>query len=453
MREPTTLTQSTAGLTSLAGLDLSQSEHPHAEVQTWQSPSGARVRFVQARQLPMVDLVLRFDAGSCQDSELSGLAALTLYMLDEGTDALDAAQFTEQIERLGAIVKSSLRLEHATLSLRSLSASALLTPALELFTAMVARPAFPAPELAKVKQQLHALQTYRAGLPVIRARSEAFMHLFAGHPYGNPYGSTTAGIDAATCDDLRAFHQRAYAANNLELSLVGDLSRSDAEAIVEQICQALPQGWAAVELPAIPRAEARKLHVELPGANTSMLMAVPMALQASEPEYAAMVLASEVLGTGLDSRLMRELRQQLGLTYDVHSRLSPLSAGGFLSIEWSVAVAYVEASEQRVMALLSTFIEQGPSDSELDVARQQVIGRLLRTVATNQSLVAMLSENGHLRLPADHLERYLEQLLEVTPHAVRDVLNHRLDLTRPVLVSVGTVADQQPLPAPPASDQ
>lgn len=350
-----------SGLVSARGVDLDQLEPLRTQVQTWTTKAGTGVKFVEARGLPIVDVVLRFKAGTTQDSLQPGLAALTLYSLDEGSRRYTGAQQAERMERLGAIMEKQIRLEHATLSLRSLSTKTILEPALEVFTDLVAQPAFPAPALEKIKRQLVQHNVSRERRPSLRARSEAFRHLFKGHPYDNPLGSTIQGVDAVSREDLRAFHQRAYSASNLEMVLVGDLALSEAQAIAQQISQALPQGWSAVDLPAVPAATPATINVEQPGASSAVLVALPMNVPANDPEFQALVLASEVLGSGLESRLMVELRQRRGLTYGIYSHTSPLSSGGLFTIEWEVAPRYVQATQELVTAVLRDFIEHGPT--------------------------------------------------------------------------------------------
>ncbi|WP_063912083.1 pitrilysin family protein [Pseudomonas sp. p21] len=435
------------GLVSAQGLDLDQFDTLQTQVQAWTTAAGTGVKFVEARGLPIVDVVLRFNAGTTQDTTQPGLAALTLYMLDEGSQRYTAAQQAEHMERLGAIMEKQVRLEHATLSLRSVSTKAILDPALELFTDLVAHPAFPAPALDKIRHQLQQHNASRERLPRLRARSEVFRHLFKGHQYGNPLGSTAQGIAAATPEDLQAFHQRAYSASNLEMVLVGDLSLLDAQAIAQRISQALPQAWSAIDLPAVPTATPATISIEQPGASSAVLLALPMNVPANDPEYPALVLASEVLGSGLESRLMLELRQRRGLTYGIYSRPSPLSAGGLFTIEWEIAPWHVQGSQELVAALLRDFIEQGPTQTELQLARKQLAGQLLRGVAQNNSLAALLTETTQQHQPADHLNTYIERIGSLSPADIRAVMQRRLDLNCKVLVSVGPRVDQQPLPA------
>ncbi|EKT4458934.1 pitrilysin family protein [Pseudomonas putida] len=436
------------GLLSAQGLDLDQFETIHTQVQAWKTTAGTDVKFVEARELPIVDVILRFKAGSTQDTLYPGLAALTLSMLDEGSQAYTAAQQAEHLERLGAVMEKQVRLEHATLRLRSLSPPSLLDPALALLTDLVAHPVFHPMALTKIKRQLLQNHASRERLPILRARSEVFRHLFNGHPYGNPLGSTAQGIEAITPEDLRAFHQRAYSASNLEMVVVGDLSLAQAQAISQQISQALPQGWSATELPAAPAAPSATIAVEQAGASSAVLLALPMNVPANDPEFLALTLASAVLGEGLESRLMVELRQRRGLTYGVYTHVLPLSAGGLFTVEWEVAPQHVQGTQALVETLLQAFIDEGPTQRELQLARKQLEGQLLRGIAQNRQLATLLTEVTHQRQPADHLDTYSARIAELTPADVRAVMQRRLALSRKVLVSVGPGVQQQPLPAP-----
>lgn len=160
-----------------------------------------------------------------------------------------------------------------------------------------------------------------------------------------------------------------------------------------------------------------------------------------------MVLASEVLGVGLESRLMMELRQRRGLTYGIYSRASAMRAGGLFTIEWEIEPAHVQGTQALVEALLRDFIDQGPTQAELQLARKRLAGQLLRGVAQNKSLADLLTVISHQHQPADHLNTYIERIGRLTPADIRAVMQRRLKLDDKVLVSVGPRAEQQPLPA------
>ncbi|TFF41261.1 pitrilysin family protein [Pseudomonas sp. RIT623] len=439
---------------STRDLDLNQLEPISKPVQHWHTQSGTSVRFVPSHQLALVDLVLEFKAGRALDGDSPGLSALTLYTLDEGTQALTANQFNERLESLGVTIDKRLRAEHASVSLRSLSDSAVLEPAVDLLIGMVAQPALSDAAVARIKRQVLAAQAATDASARSRIRDEAFRQLFKGHAYAHALSATQAGIASINVDAVKTFHQRAYSASNLQISLVGDLSRAQAETLAERICQALPQGWTAIDTPPVPAPVAEIIHVEQAGASDTALLAVPLRhpLRAGTQTYLAMVMANQVLGVGMESRLMRTLRQQRGLTYDVRSTLIPLQAATILVIEWEIDARYNDASQDLVSEVLSQFITQGPTLPELDLARRQLAGTRLREVARNQTLSRLLAKMGQQDLPDDHLSTYVDRLLSLTVDDVRQALQ-LLDLDAIVAVSAGPSLDQQPLPAPTTTDQ
>lgn len=166
-----------------------------------------------------------------------------------------------------------------------------------------------------------------------------------------------------------------------------------------------------------------------------MLLALPMNVPPNDPQYPAMVLANEILTSGLDSRLMTELRQRRGLTYDVHSYISAMRSGGVFMIEWDIASNLVTSTQALVGRLVRRFIEEGPTEAELQMARHQLCGELLRDVAQNKRLASWLSTTARHRQPEGYLNDHNAVLATFTTDAVRETLKRRLDLRQAVWVS------------------
>src|SRR5712691_12182061 len=72
-------------------------------IQTWQTAGGARVLFVESRDLPMLDVAVEFPAGSSRDSSTKpGVASLTLRLLQLGTAAMNEDRISEKLADTGA---------------------------------------------------------------------------------------------------------------------------------------------------------------------------------------------------------------------------------------------------------------------------------------------------------------------------------------------------------------
>ncbi len=91
------------------------------EIQHWQTTSGAKIYFVRAHELPMLDIQVTFDAGSARDPlGKNGLSAMTSSLLADGAASLNADQISYEFERLGANYGANATYDSASVSLRSL---------------------------------------------------------------------------------------------------------------------------------------------------------------------------------------------------------------------------------------------------------------------------------------------------------------------------------------------
>lgn len=442
-----------AGLNAAQDIDLAQLQPLAVKVQQWVTPEGARVSFTQVHERPIFNLALRFRAGSVLDGDNPGLAALVLYSLDQGTGQLDSARFAQFLEGHGAIMNRSINHDEAVVTLRCLSLPALRASVLSLFTQMLAQPALRPDDVARIRERLAIAQRARAWYPSTRKSDATMAHVFADHPYAIPVTGTAEGLDGITDPQLRAFHQRAYSANNVDIGLVGDLSPAEAHQLVADLVQALPQNWAA-RLPAPPPApNAHTQRLERTGTSTSVMLTVPVNVSPRSPWYPALVMLDEILGGGFESRLVQELRVKRALTYSASSSLQPFDAANLLQIEWDITPEYRDASCMLVANMLACLGTHGPTQVECDVALSQLVGKLQHTLASNEDLAKCLATLSHQKLPADHLVSYSDKLAALTPPDIREAARALLAEAPQVVISLGPDVEQLPLPPPPDADQ
>ena len=140
---------------------------------------------------------------------------------------------------------------------------------------------------------------------------------------------------------------------------------------------------------------------------------------------------------GFTSRLTTQVREKRGLSYSVYSYFSPaLHAGAFtvgLQTRPDQAGQAVEVARQ----VIREFVEQGPSDAELQAAKDNLIGGFALRIDSNRKLlenVANIAWNG---LPLDYLQRWTASLDRVTVSDVRRAFARVLQPQRMVTVVVG----------------
>lgn len=283
--------------------------------------------FVEAHELPMFDMRLIFAAGSSQDGSASGLAVLTNAMLNEGVAGKDVGAIAQGFEGLGADFGNGAFKDMALASLRSLSATDKREPALKLFAEVVGKPTFPADSFARIKNQMLAGFEYQKQNPGKLASLELMKRLYGDHPYAHSSDGNPQSVPKITLAQLREFHAKAYAAGNVVIALVGDLSRTEAEAIANQVSSALPKGPALAKIAQPQEPKASTGHIEFPSKQTNLMLA-QLGIDRDDPDYAALSMGNQILGGGgFGTRLMSEvrearpdLRRVLGLQPDAGAR-------------------------------------------------------------------------------------------------------------------------------------
>ncbi|AIR88554.1 M16 family metallopeptidase [Pseudomonas cremoricolorata] len=436
------------GLQSLAELDGKAPSRRQLNVQNWKTAEGARVLFVEAHELPMFDLRLTFAAGSSQDAGTEGLATLTNAMLNEGVAGKDVTAIAQGFEGLGADFGNGAYRDMAVASLRSLSAADKRQPALKLFADVVGKPTFPEDSLKRIKNQMLAGFEYDKQNPAKLGANALSSKLYGTHPYAFPSDGNAKSIPGITQAQLRAFHAKAYAAGNAVIALVGDLSRSEAEAIAAQVSAALPKG-PALPAPAQPSEPKPGItHIDYASKQTHLMLA-ELGIDRNDPDWAALSLGNQILGGGaFGTRLMSEVREKRGLTYGVYSSFTPMQVRGPFTINLQTRAELSEGTLKLVQDLLADYLKTGPTQQELDDAKRELAGSFPLSTASNASIVGQLGAIGFYNLPLTWLEDFMQQSQALTVEQVKTAMNKHLAADKLVIVTVGPKVPQKPLPPP-----
>lgn len=433
---------------SLAALGDQAPSRRDLNIQTWQTAEGAKVLFVEARELPMFDLQLTFAAGSSHDDGAAGLALLTNAMLNEGVPGQGVGAIAAGFENLGANFGNGAFRDMAIASLRSLSAAEQREPAMQLFNQVIGQPTFPDDALARIKNQLLAGFEFQKQNPGKLASLALFERLYGTHPYAHPSDGNAESIPTISREQLQAFHAKAYTANNAIIALVGDLSRSDAEALAREVSAALPQGPALPRIAQPQEPKAGLQHIEFPS-NQTHLMIAQLGIDRRDPDYAALYLGNQVFGGGgFGTRLMTEVREKRGLTYGVYSGFSAMQARGPFMINLQTRAELSDGTLQLVKSMLADFISIGPTDAELNNAKRELAGSFPLSTASNAAIVGQLGSMGFYDLPLSYLEDFMRDVQALTVEQVKTAMAKRLDVNALVIVTAGPTVAQKELPPP-----
>jgi zinc protease len=424
------------------GLTLAGTAAALPQIQTWETPNGARVLFVEAPDLPMLDLRLVFDAGSARDAGSPGVAAMTAAMLTQGAGDWDADAVAERMEAVGASLTASALRDMAFVSTRSLTREPALETALETLTKVLAEPRFAGPDLERLRQNTLTALRQEEQDPGTVAQKAFYRTIYGDHPYAGEPSGTPEGVSALTREDLAAFHRQYYGARNTVVALVGALTRAQAEAIATRVTAGLPGGAVGGERapapPPVPGLAAAKAERrDFTSSQTHVLIGQP-GMRRGDPDYFPLYVGNHVLGgSGLVSLLMDEVREKRGLSYSVYSYFLPMRVDGPFLMGLQTKNDQADQAREVLMTTLRGFIDAGPGEKDLAAAKKNITGGFPLRIAGNAKVVEYLAMIGFYDLPLDYLDRFTDRVEAVTAEQIRDAFARRIHPDRLTVVNVG----------------
>lgn len=414
---------------------LTQAALAGVKIEHWVSPSGARVYFVESRILPMLDVQVDFAAGSMFDpAGKSGLAALTRATLDNGAGKLDETAIAEQLADLGASLGGGADTDRASISLRTLSPRDKRDPALDILKTVVQAPLFDAAIFEREKARTIAGLKEAMTRPDSIAGKAFWAALYPEHPYGRQ--ATPETVAALTRDDLAAFHGRYYTAANASITLVGDLSRQEAERIADKLLAGLPPGTPAA-LPAVPGQPAGGLtRLAHPASQAHIYIGLP-AIERGHPDFFPLLVGNYTLGGGgFVSRLMKEVRDKRGYAYSVYSYFAPLRHSGPFQIGLQTKRSQANDAITVARDVLDTFLQEGPSAEELAAAKANLTGSFPLRLDSNRKILDNVAVIGFFGLPLDYLDHYQAKVQAVTAADIKAAFARHVRTDRLITVTV-----------------
>ena len=438
-------------LVCAAGLFIHLNALATIPIQHWTQASGAKVYLVESPAIAMLDVQIDFDAGSRRDPPgQAGLASMTADILEKGVRAqdgqpgLDENALGEAWADLGAQFGAGASSDRMSFTLRSLTDPALLDQAVALAARQIGEPSFPDAVLQRERQRLRAglKESYtRPGSVIGRAYSQA---VYGSHPYG--YEMTEATLESIGVADLQAAYAAGVVACRARISMVGAVTRAQADAIAARLLSRLPQ-VACAGLPPLPPVaevaqlgEAQEKSIPFKSAQAHVLIGQP-GFKRADPDYFPLIVGNYILGGGgFTSRLTTEVREKRGLTYGVSSAFSPGLHAGSFTVGLQTRPDQTAQAVQIARQVVRDFVASGPSEVELKAAKDNLIGGFALRIDSNRKLLGNLSGIAWNNLPLDYLDTWTRQIEKVTVADIRAAFSRKLQPEKMVTLILGAAS-------------
>ncbi len=285
--------------------------------------NGLELIVANRASVPVVNLLLRFDAGFASDQfGEPGTSSLAMSMLDEGTTTRSALEISDELARLGAYLSANSGIDASGVSISALKEN--LDDSLELYADVILNPAFPQKELDRLRKARLARIKQEKSQPMgIALRIVPALIYGKDHAYSLPLtgSGTEESVIRIKRDSLVDYHETWFKPNNATMIVVGDTTMAEIKPKLEKLFRR----WEPGNVPTknignvdLPDAE-RIYIIDRPGAEQSIIFAANIAPPTGEGNEFAIETMNEIIGGAFTSRINMNLREDKHWAYGARS--------------------------------------------------------------------------------------------------------------------------------------
>ncbi|NTU41680.1 MAG: insulinase family protein [Nitrospirales bacterium] len=401
-------------------------------------PNGLKVVHVERHSLPIVMATLLVEASPLDEpADKAGIAYLTAKMLSEGSATKTANEISETMDFVGGSLEASTSSDFTTISLSVLKKDS--EAGFELLSDILLSPTFPEVRLKKQKDLVKGALRRNEDDPAFVASKTFLREVFGNAPYGRLITGSMETIDRIQRDDVVSFYREYYSPGKASLVVVGDITPEELRALLQkQLGRWKSEGMPKARTGMSEGESGRKLFTINKEISQANIVMGHRGVARGNPDYYAVSVMNYIFGGGgFSSRLMKVIRDDMGLTYNISSSFSPTKEPGPFEIEVQTRNESAKTVIEETIKQINTMRTTPVSDQELSDAKAYLTGSFPRRLETSRRVADFLSAVGFYGLGDDYITRYPEYINRVTKDDVLRVAQKYLQPENLKIVVVG----------------
>ena len=399
------------------------------EYQHFDLANGMEVFLVEDHRQPMIEFFMLFGNGTATDSSrTSGLCAISMSMLQDGTENFPDTVLTSAIDSTGGSVRVLAHRDGSVIEGTFLSRD--MQFALEVLADMVQKPKLTKTNLDRKKRRFISTSMQRQSVPTERLASVLYGQLYGEDGYGLPPNGTRDGIGNIELEDVKAFLETNVRPNNATLFLGGDIAPGEAKKVINKLFSNWRPGMGFYQ-PIVHSSLPDSLKIiilDYPDAPGTDFLIGRTAVPAGSDNMPALILFDYILGGGGEiSRLWQKVVTEQGLATSVGSLVDWSKHDGVWMISGNSSNDMAASAILRIMSVIDELREIRVPFKELDEAKNFFYGSSLGYYESTYSSLAMMATLKRLGVEQDFYEKLNERFQVCDPNRLRNIAENLLD--------------------------
>jgi len=377
--------------------------------------------------------------GSRHESrKVNGISHFIEHLVFKGTESRTARDIALAMDSVGGQMDAFTSKEYTCFYAKVLDEH--LEEAIDLLADIVQRPLFDPEELERERQVV--LEEIRM---VEDTPDDLIYDLFAEACYprqtlGRPIQGTRESVAGLSRRQLLRFFRNAYQPQNMLIAAAGNLNHARLARMIRQAFGGLQRAAGSNGRVVRPR-PATGVQVRHPKKGLEqlhLLMGLPAFPERFERRF-PLYLLNTILGGAISSRLFQRIREERGLAYSVYSALNSFVDTGFLVVYAATAPGSAGEVIRLVVEELRELRDRGPTDEEVQTAREHLKGSLMLSLESTSSRMTSLARQEIYFARRQGLVETLRSVDRVTAKQVHDLAGELVADRRLGLAAVGRI--------------
>ncbi len=380
--------------------------------------NGIKVWEIHTDKQDVIKLDVFFRAGRPYEHKKM-VARACSRLLQEGTKSHSAEEISEILDFHGASIANPVDLDTSNMVLYCLSKH--FEKLLPIFAEIIKEPSFPENELDQFKTtHKQKLKINESNVDVKAYRMITECIFSDRHPYG--YNSSEKGFDSLTVGDLEKHFDRTHTAINAEIVISGKTSPAFLKAL-EKYFGDIPKGEKIDHQFVQAPTETKKIRLEMPGALQTAIRIGFKTFNRSHPDYNDFYVLNTILGGYFGSRLMMNIREDKGYTYNIFSSLDTMVHDGYFYIGTEIGKDFEEDTLKQIHFELDRLKNELVGMEELNMVQNYLMGNLLTLFDGPLPQSEVIKRMRTHQVPFSTVNELVHSIKNIKPERIQDLSN------------------------------
>ncbi len=406
--------------------------------------NGLRIITATMPHTRSVSICIFVGVGSRYETETqAGISHFIEHLLFKGTPRRPTSrEVSETIEGVGGILNGGTDKELTVYWCKV--AQSHFPLALDVLVDMLLHSKFDPQDIERERQVVIEEIHMSKDSPIQRVDMLIDELLWYNHPLGRDIAGSKESVTAITRDMMLDYRAGQYTPTNTVITIAGDIQHQE---MVSAVSQALGN-WANRQpgsgYLAYKEQQAQRLFIETRDTEQAHLCLALPGLSLLDPRRFTLDLLNIILGEGMSSRLFTEIRDKLGLAYNIHSYVEHFLDSGSVTVYAGVEPKSLPAAITAILEQLSQLKEVVP-EPELSKAKELSKGRLLLRMEDSRSVASWMGGQEILTGRILSVDQVTSIIDAITADELEQLAQELLLGNRLRLAVVGPIANNEPL--------